>query len=341
MKILIDIGHPAHVHLFKNFAWIMQNKGHKIFFTCREKEHIIYLLDGYGFQYKCFGKKYSSYAGKLFGLLKYDVLEFIEGMKFKPDIYLSAGSIYAAHASYFQKKPHITLEDTGNMEQIKLYLPFTKYVLTSTSFHKNLGKKQIRYNSYHELAYLHPQYFSPDPDIQYYLGLNSKEKYAVVRFVRWAASHDRNINGLSLQNKIEIVNNLSKYAKVFISSEDEIPEELEKYKINVKPDKMHDVLSSASLLFGESGTMTSECAVLGTPAIQISGLPKGTMGVLREQEEYGLVKVYERYSVDILEEAIDMILEDKYLKTRKLREHIMREKVDLTEYLINFVTNLK
>ena len=44
MNILIDIGHPAHVHLFKNFAWDMQNNGHKILFTCREKEFEIDLL---------------------------------------------------------------------------------------------------------------------------------------------------------------------------------------------------------------------------------------------------------------------------------------------------------
>ena len=44
MRILIDIGHPAHVHLFKNFAWQMQEKGHKVLFTCREKEFEIDLL---------------------------------------------------------------------------------------------------------------------------------------------------------------------------------------------------------------------------------------------------------------------------------------------------------
>jgi predicted glycosyltransferase len=45
MNILIDIGHPAHVHLFKNFAWIMQKKGHKTLFTAREKEHTIKSMD--------------------------------------------------------------------------------------------------------------------------------------------------------------------------------------------------------------------------------------------------------------------------------------------------------
>jgi len=30
MKIIADIGHPAHVHLFKNFIKEMENRQHKI-----------------------------------------------------------------------------------------------------------------------------------------------------------------------------------------------------------------------------------------------------------------------------------------------------------------------
>lgn len=100
MRILIDIGHPAHVHLFKHFAWEMQQLGHKIFFTCREKEFEIYLLNKYGFEYKSFGRKYSSKIGKIFGLLEFDIKELLSGLKFNPDIFLSHGSIYAAHAAF-------------------------------------------------------------------------------------------------------------------------------------------------------------------------------------------------------------------------------------------------
>jgi len=29
MKIVVDLGHPAQVHLFKNFVWEMEKKGMK------------------------------------------------------------------------------------------------------------------------------------------------------------------------------------------------------------------------------------------------------------------------------------------------------------------------
>ena len=94
MNILIDIGHLAHVHLFRNFAHIMIGKGHKVLFTCRDKEFEIALLRINDFEYHSFGRKYKSTIGKAFGLLKFDLKEFIVGLKFKPDIMLSHGSPY-------------------------------------------------------------------------------------------------------------------------------------------------------------------------------------------------------------------------------------------------------
>ena len=45
MRILIDIGHPAHVHIFKNFAHEMEKRGHELLFTCRDKEFEIAPLE--------------------------------------------------------------------------------------------------------------------------------------------------------------------------------------------------------------------------------------------------------------------------------------------------------
>ena len=64
MRILIDIGHPAHVHLFKNFAREMINKGNEVFFTCRDKEFEIELLKDSDFNYISFGKKYKNKIGR-------------------------------------------------------------------------------------------------------------------------------------------------------------------------------------------------------------------------------------------------------------------------------------
>ena len=76
------------------------------------------------------------------------------------------------------------------------------------------------------------------------------------------------------------------YGKVIISSEGELPVELEKYRVKISPERMHDLLSFASLYIGEGATTASECAMLGTPAIYVNVLDAGT---LQEQENLGLL----------------------------------------------------
>ena len=185
MKILIDIGHPGHVHLFRNFAHDFLEKGHGVLFTVREKEHEIELLRYENLPFIKIGCHHVSRPGKIIGLIWFNLRILFISLKFKPDIYLSHGSVYTLLASLLLRKPNIALEDTGNSEQVRLYLPFTRAVLTSTSFPFRYGAKQVFYNGYHELAYLHPDYFSPDPGIVKELGLAEGEKYFIVRFVAW------------------------------------------------------------------------------------------------------------------------------------------------------------
>jgi uncharacterized protein len=335
MKVLIDIGHPAHVHLFKNFAHGMIRKGHAVHFTVRSKEHEISLLESEKLAYTNFGKHYRSVSGKIWGLLKFTYLEIVVSFRFKPDIYLSHGSFYAAWASRFFGKPHISMEDTGNQEQVKLYLPFTKAVLTSTSFPFKYGSKQICYEGYHELAYLHPHYFSPDPRIKNDLFLKDDEKYYIVRFVAWNASHDFGQERITFSDKKHLINLLSQKGKVFISCEKEFEPEFEPYKFPLSPDKMHSALAYAELFIGEGATMASEAAVLGTPSVYINSLQRGYL--LEQEKSYGLV--YNFTSVRDFYIKASEILSNVFLKENceKSRKKLLNEKIDLTAFLIWFI----
>jgi predicted glycosyltransferase len=51
MRILIDIGHPAHVHYFRNFIKIMEKKEHEFLIISRNKEIEHYLLKSYNISY--------------------------------------------------------------------------------------------------------------------------------------------------------------------------------------------------------------------------------------------------------------------------------------------------
>ena len=337
MKILIDIGHPAHVHYFRNFIKIMENKGHEFLIISRNKEMEQYLLNKYKIPYIDRGIGSKNIIGKFLYMLKADYLIFRKALKFKPDLFLSFGSIYPAHASFLLKKPHIAFDDTEHStEQYKLYSPFTEVVLTPACFTKDLGKEQIRFNGYMELCYLHPNYFKPDPSIFDLLEIKKDEKYVIMRFVSWNASHDIGQSGLNIERKHEIVKELSKYAKVFISSEGELPEDLQKYQIKTHPEKMHDALAFATLFVGEGATMASECACLGTPAIYVNSL---TAGTLEEQERYRLLFGF-RKSEGVIEKAIEL-LNTPNLKQelQQRRQKMLSDKIDVTAFMVWFVEN--
>lgn len=341
MRILIDIGHPAHVHLFKNFAKEMLSKNHKLLFTCREKEFEKYLLNHYGFSYKSFGRKYSSIPGKLWGLIEFDIKEFFVGLGFKPDIFLSHGSIYAAHASFLLRKPHISLEDTFNFEQIKLYIPFTEAILTSDYRHPLKSEKVIMYSGYHELAYLHPNRFVPDKHILQELGVQENENYVILRFVSWKASHDTGHKGISFENKLNVVREFEKRCKVFISSEDELPAELKPYQVKISPHRIHDAIAYASLLFGESSTMAEEAAMLGIPSIYLFN--NSTYYTKHLEVDYHLMYNFSESFAD-QQKAIHKGLEflnmtDLKTEWQLRRQKMLSEKIDVTSFLVWFVEN--
>ena len=206
MRILVDIGHPAHVHLFKNMIWEMEIKGHEIKLTARDKEITIHLLNAYNFDFENLGKNRKGLINKAFGMLEFDYKLFKIAKSFNPDIFIGAGSIYAAHVAAILRKPFISFDDTEHStEQYRLYAPFATAVCTPSCFNKNLGPKQIRYNGYHELAYLHPNYFTPKPSVLDELGLKENERFIIMRFVAWDASHDVGQKGISIEMRRRFV----------------------------------------------------------------------------------------------------------------------------------------
>lgn len=335
MKILIDIGHPAHIHYFKNIATYFIEKGNSVLFTTRNKDVSIRLLTHYKFLYVNFGKPGKGKISKILSQFNFTFQLLIISIKFNPDIYLNSTQ-YSAFVSWLLRKPHFSLEDTFNMEQVRLYLPFTNVVFTGDYLHRSLGKKELRYKGYQELMYLHPKHFTSDNNIFEELGVKQTESYFILRFISWNASHDIGQTGLNLEIKRQIVRFLEQYGKVFISSEAKLDEEFEQYRFSLSPERLHHVLAFARLYIGEGATMASECAMLGTPAIYVNSMEAGSID---DQEKFGLIHHFKNGNGVI--EKIKELLNDKELKGRsfKAREIMLADKIDVTALLIWFIEN--
>ncbi len=340
MKILIDINHPAHVHYFKNFYKIMTKKGHTILVVSRNKEieHKLLMLNNIPFITR--GKGMKGRLGKILYMFYADIKLFYIALKFKPDLFLNFLHPYPSHVAKILRKPSLVFSDTEHAKlHHKLTVPFATKIFTPACYLIDIGKKQVRFNSYMELSYLHPNYFTPDESILKILNVNKSEKYIIIRFVSWAAAHDFGHSGMTLENKRNTVKELSKYARIFISSEGELPKDLENFRINIPFDRMHDALYYSSLLFGESATMASEAAVLGTPSILIF---EGILGYTYEEEKkYHLVNNFTESDEDqknALKVAVKIINEvdgkEKYIHQRN---SILSNSIDTTSFMIEEV----
>lgn len=336
MKILIDIGHPAHVHLFKNLSRNLQKKGHSIFFSVRTGEQEAQLLEKYDFNYKIIGKKKHSIIGKVYGLFLFTFRILILSLKIRTDLFISHGSIYAGYVAFMLRKSHIALEDSGNMEQLRFSIPTSSVIISPDILDKKLGKKHITYKGYHELSYLSPKYFKPDNNIKSLLGLSEDDSYCILRFIAWGASHDLYQNGLSQEDKIEIVMYLSDKLKVFISSEMPLPLEFTSYEFPLGPEKIHDALAGAEIVISEGATIAAESGVLGTPSIYVNSIKRCYN---EDLATYGLVFNF-RNPVGIISKIEEILAIPNYKSIFQQRsEKMLRDKIDVTSFLTWFIEN--
>jgi len=340
MRLLFGVSHPKHVHIFRNVINNLTRKGHEIQTIAVDKEITLFLLKQFNISSITIGDSKPNIYKKILTLPKWEYLTYKISKKFKPDIFIGRALPHFAHVSKIMHKPFIIFEDTEIARSLhKITLPFADAIITPECYNDDLGKKHIRFNGYFEMCYLHPNYFKPDSRVLNEIGLSKGEKFIIVRFVAWNASHDIGDSGFS--NKEELINRLKDKCKIFISSEIELPEELEKFKISISPEKMHHLMYYANLFIGESATMAAECAILGTPAILVSTSRRGYTDEL--EQTYNMVYTYSDYrnaQEKALNKAIELI-DDENTKTKWLekRKKLLNEKIDVTEFMTEFIDN--
>lgn len=336
-KVLIDVGHPAQVHQFKYLYKDLKNNGFDVLVVAKDKEVSEYLLEVYNIEYIIIDKTKKGITSKLLNLpiVYFKMFKIIK--MFNPDIILSRFSFQSSHWAFLLNIPHIGFTDTEHVNlSDKLTVPFVDVKITANSYLKNLGKNHFRYNGNIELFYLHPKRFKPDIEVKKELGLDENERYAIIRFVSWDAHHDIGKKGMSDKIKHELIKKLSKYVKIFITSENELPIEFAKFKINIAPDRMHHVLAFADIYVGEGGTMASEAACLGTPSVYINEL---NMGYLEEEKKYELL--YSFRNLDgVVEKALEIVTNPGIKEVHKLRlKDFLSNKIDITSFVYWFIDN--
>jgi len=336
MKIIIDIGHPAHVHLFRNFVAQMREKGAEILITAADKDIAFDLLDEYGMEYIKLGSAGKGLIKKVLSVATLDYALFKAARDFKPDLLMGHTSIRCAHVARWLKAKSMIFTDTeATIKEHMLYAPFADWIVSPDSFERKFGDKHVLYPGYHELAYLHPNRFTPDPDILKSLRIGKREKFFILRFISWDATHDIGHQGLSYNGKVKLINMLKEQGRVLISSEEKLPMEFEKYRFSCNAKDMHDILAFSQFCISEGATMCSEAAMLGRPSVLISTLVHGYIKNLRDKHE--LISTFEDED-DAFKLIDDWLLDpDLHEAWSQKRDQMLQERIDVTQWMVDFV----
>jgi predicted glycosyltransferase len=343
LNILIDINHPGHVHLFRNAALNWIKKGHGVVFTIRDRDIIADLMKAYGFEYFVASRAKTTTAGLFYELLEHDWNVLKAARTKRADILIGTSASIGLVSKLMGVSSIAFSEDDADYIKLEAFLSYSLVdrIVIPDILRDKRTRKYVTHKSYHELAYLHPNHFTPDPTILSELGVSPGEPYFVIRLVALKASHDSGHAGLAIGTRRKIIQLLSQFGKVFITAEAGLPAEFMQYKLPVAPSRIHHVLSYATLLVSDSQTMTVEAAVLGTPSIRYNTFV-GLSSVIEELEnKYQLTYGFLPKDEDKMLEKISELIYDPGLKAAWLekRQRMLQDKVDLAAWIENFVEN--
>ena len=342
MSYLFFFVHPSKFHVFRRTINTLINHGHNVDILITSKDVLEDLVMAEGWNYTNIfpeGRKmkgvppYISSAINFFRTI-YRLYKYTKGKKY--DLFVTDDLL--VYIGKWKGVPSIVFndDDLSIVKQYALVLSQATHILSPdiTQAGKYTHKK-IGFPGYKELAYLHPNIFNPDikiveqfnPDLSHYF---------ILRLVSLRAYHDVGMKGLGDQQVLQLVDLLEKHGKVFISSERPLPPQFEKYRLNIKPENIAHALFYANLFIGDSQTMTSEAAVLGTPAFRCNDFV-GRISVMDEKEEkYGLSYNFPPVKFDEMIVKIEELLSMPDLKKEfeQRRVRMLQDKIDLSAFMI-------
>ncbi len=312
----------------------MESRGHKIFLAVKERENTTRLLDLYGRDYAIFGKTYPNRPAKAWGILANDLRLLMKVHGFKPDLTMSIAGLYSVHAGAIMGVPSIDFMDTEGAGLTNMVtFPFANVIATPDCYRGKVPKDRHRpYPGYHELAYLHPKRYTPDPSILEDLELKKRD-YIVIRFSSLDASHQEKEGVMTAEEKVQLVHELNQVGEVLVDSEYPLPEPLKPYGLHIEEHRYHDLLAHAGLYVGEGATAASEAGVLGVPWIYISG--NGRCYLEEQEKEYGLGRKVDSYP-RALTSAKEMYGKD----LADNRKRLLKDKIDVTSWMIDLAEEL-
>jgi len=344
-KFLFFFVHPSKYYLFRYTINNLKQAGHKVDIVIIKKDVLEDLIIQEGWEYtNIFPEGRRSQSKNSFSILWKTGINFIKtvyrlrrytrGKKY--DLFITDDCLTIT--GWFRNVPSIMFidDDLSTIPENKVLYSFADKIISPVN--TELGKdnnKKMPVRSYKELAYLHPDYFKPD--IELIKSFNPElNPYILIRLVSLTAAHDRKKKGISDMQLLQLIDLLKVKFTVYITSEKPLANGFEVYRLKVKPEHMAHVLYFAEMYIGDSQTMSSEAALLGTPAIRCNDFV-GKITVMDEKEYlHGILRNFRPDEFDKLYATVQTFINTTGLKDewRSKRDSMLVKMEDINVFIL-------
>jgi predicted glycosyltransferase len=341
MNFLFYLVHPAKFHFHKVQINSLNKKGHKVDILINSKDILEDLVKEEGWNYfNIFpnGRKIKGlhvYLSAFLTIIKsnYRILKFIKHKKY--DLFI--GDFLTWVGLIKRVKTLYPTDDVLNQvpEQIIFLSAATHPIAPKITDLKIYNKKTIHYKGYKALAHLHPNHFKPNKN-KLLKHLQDGTDYFLIRCTGFFATHDINKKGIDDFMLYKLEKLLSPYGKILITSERKLPKDLKKYNLNIRKSDMSHYIAFAKLFIGDSTTMCTEAAVLGTPAVEFDEYFYEIEQMLELQNKYNLVHCYRTHEQNDMLTKVEELLQTTNLKEiyKRRRGKLLKETIDVSAFLI-------
>lgn len=337
MRIIVDIGHPAHINFFKHSIEKLA-KSHDVYITYLDRGVLPKIIEREFKGYKTF--KIGKHKGTKFSIIFHaNIFRFLSFFFFvlyhRIDAAINGafplglamkicGRKYIQFDDDFERKLVVRIEKTlANKLFFPMIVPETPGI--------------TKFNALKEWSYLSPQYFVPDKNALTEFGLEEKKYFFIREVSNKTLNYMQQSAGIIQAVAKEI--NLFGY-KVVLSLEDKSNKEFypEDWIILKEPvADIHSLIYYAKIMISSGDSMAREGAMLGIPSIYC-----GSREMLANKVLINENMLFHYNPIEMIPFINKVINEEIVLKKQTyFREYLFNKWDDITGFIINEVELLK
>lgn len=339
MKVLFDVVHPAHALFFCHSMRMLEERGDEIKIVSRHKDVTTSLLDALGFEHTPISTAGTSLVGLASELFARDwrLLQIVRD--FQPDILVGNGGLAISHVGKLMGIPSLSIYDMDEaVLQMSLTIPFIDEWHVPERWNGPVAKGRTHYfRGCRHYTYLHQDHFVADDEAALCAGWDPGQDNFLMRIVAWQSNHDQGKSGFIAQQRDDLISELQKRGRLHISSEGDLPAELEPFRFRGKVTDFHHLLAKCRICVTESMTVASEATALGVPSLLQNQFD---IGYVTEQFEAGVFFPLPRETGIDNSALIDAVLCMPSEEIKRRMDAYRSAQIDLNHYTIDAIDRM-